>query len=250
MLVNARGVELSNHWGPVDAHTELPAERLAEFFGLRASYYEAPTAPAAAGVKAGPAAAPGSAVPDAAEAAAPQQPASGSRERGPVRLRKPQPRVTALFNPALGLPQSTPPRAGSSSPRQPPLPHQGPPPASEPDSVDSKQETGAKWADDSAQQQHESRADLKTSVDAQQRQGLGLAGSSHAPEPLTRQQQRQRDRQHNAAVLGMLPRSSANEEQHQVSEREDAVVTIVCKPTWGSNNELAHICLCCAHAVP
>ena len=27
-LVNARGMELGNHWGPVDALTELPDEQL------------------------------------------------------------------------------------------------------------------------------------------------------------------------------------------------------------------------------
>ena len=43
-LVNARGMELGNHWGPVDAHTELPEERLAELFGLHSTYYEPPKA--------------------------------------------------------------------------------------------------------------------------------------------------------------------------------------------------------------
>ena len=226
MLVNARGVELSNHWGPVDAHTELPAERLAEFFGLRASYYKAPPAPAAAGVKAEPAAVPDTAVPVAAEAAAPPQPAPGSWEHGPVKLKKPQPRVTALFNPALGLPQSTPSWGDGSSPHQPPLPRQDPPPASKPGPVESEQETGEELATGSAQQQqqHGSRADFKNSV-AQQWQGPGPAGSSHAPEALTRQQQRQRDRHHNAAVLGMLPHRSASEEQHQVSGRQGVSAT-------------------------
>lgn len=42
-LVNARGMELSNHWGPVDAHKELSDDVLAQFFGTRASYYVAPT---------------------------------------------------------------------------------------------------------------------------------------------------------------------------------------------------------------
>lgn len=43
-LVNARGLELSNHWGPVDAHKELSEEVLAQFFGTRASYYQPPSA--------------------------------------------------------------------------------------------------------------------------------------------------------------------------------------------------------------
>lgn len=39
MLVNARNMEVQNHWGPVDASAQLPPERISQFFGQRASYY-------------------------------------------------------------------------------------------------------------------------------------------------------------------------------------------------------------------
>jgi hypothetical protein len=42
MLVNNRNMEVQNHWGPVDAGAQLPAERIAEFFGRKASYYAPP----------------------------------------------------------------------------------------------------------------------------------------------------------------------------------------------------------------
>lgn len=41
-LVNARGMELQNHWGPVDAHVTLPPERLSALFGTVATYYSPP----------------------------------------------------------------------------------------------------------------------------------------------------------------------------------------------------------------
>lgn len=37
-MVDSRALEISNHWGPVDAQAELPAERLSELFGTVASY--------------------------------------------------------------------------------------------------------------------------------------------------------------------------------------------------------------------
>lgn len=39
MLVNSRNMEVQNHWGPVDASAQLPADRITQFFGQRASYY-------------------------------------------------------------------------------------------------------------------------------------------------------------------------------------------------------------------
>lgn len=39
MLVNSRNMEVQNHWGPVDASAQLPADRIKQFFGQRASYY-------------------------------------------------------------------------------------------------------------------------------------------------------------------------------------------------------------------
>ncbi len=43
-MVDSRALEISNHWGPVDAQAELPAERMAELFGTVASYIT-PSAP-------------------------------------------------------------------------------------------------------------------------------------------------------------------------------------------------------------
>ena len=37
-MVDTRALEISNHWGPVDAQAELPAERLSELFGTVATY--------------------------------------------------------------------------------------------------------------------------------------------------------------------------------------------------------------------
>ncbi len=41
MYVNSArgGMEVQNHWGSVDAHAELPAERIAELFGTGAAYF-------------------------------------------------------------------------------------------------------------------------------------------------------------------------------------------------------------------
>ncbi len=41
-LVNMRGMELQNHWGPVNANATLPPERIAQLFGTVASYYAPP----------------------------------------------------------------------------------------------------------------------------------------------------------------------------------------------------------------
>jgi hypothetical protein len=59
LLVNASGLEVQNHWGPVDAHAELPAKRLEEMFLVAPA--PAPPPPPAAPVDpdaAGPSAAP------------------------------------------------------------------------------------------------------------------------------------------------------------------------------------------------
>ncbi len=59
LLVNASGLEVQNHWGPVDAHAELPAERLEEMFLVApatapAPLVAAPADPDAAGPSAAP----------------------------------------------------------------------------------------------------------------------------------------------------------------------------------------------------
>lgn len=36
-------LQVYNHWGPVDEHKTLPAERLNELFGSMATYYRPPT---------------------------------------------------------------------------------------------------------------------------------------------------------------------------------------------------------------
>ncbi|EIE18629.1 hypothetical protein COCSUDRAFT_45128 [Coccomyxa subellipsoidea C-169] len=41
-LVNMRGMELQNHWGPVNANATLPPERLSALFGTVATYYTPP----------------------------------------------------------------------------------------------------------------------------------------------------------------------------------------------------------------
>ncbi|CAL8464282.1 g3817 [Coccomyxa elongata] len=41
-LVNMRGMELQNHWGPVNANATLPLERISQLFGTVASYYAPP----------------------------------------------------------------------------------------------------------------------------------------------------------------------------------------------------------------
>lgn len=41
-LVNARGMEVYNHWGPVNESVTLPPERMSELFGTMASYYVPP----------------------------------------------------------------------------------------------------------------------------------------------------------------------------------------------------------------
>lgn len=40
--MNMRGMELQNHWGPVNANATLPPERIAQLFGTVASYYAPP----------------------------------------------------------------------------------------------------------------------------------------------------------------------------------------------------------------
>ncbi|KAK9837243.1 hypothetical protein WJX81_001335 [Elliptochloris bilobata] len=47
-LVNQRGMEINNHWGAVDAHVTLGAQRLAEIYGQRASFYTPPALGSAA----------------------------------------------------------------------------------------------------------------------------------------------------------------------------------------------------------
>ncbi len=41
-LVSMRGMELQNHWGPVNANATLPPERLSALFGTVATYYSPP----------------------------------------------------------------------------------------------------------------------------------------------------------------------------------------------------------------
>ena len=215
LLVNARGMELSNHWGPVDAHTELPAERLAEFFGMRASYYEAPKSGAG---PAKPAESPAELQPAAQSEG--QQKVPASRDRGPVKLTRPKAKVTALYNPALGLPQSTLSQDGSagilrlSATRQPAAPgtESGMAPSAAAH-VQQEQPDGAR-----PQHLHASAADQSRGASASPQP----AAAKDVPQPaavaqqLTRQQQRQHDRHHNAAVLGMLRQSDATEDQQQV----------------------------------
>jgi hypothetical protein len=43
-LVNMRGMELQNHWGPVNANATLPPERISQLFGTVATYYTPPKA--------------------------------------------------------------------------------------------------------------------------------------------------------------------------------------------------------------
>ncbi|KAK9789555.1 hypothetical protein WJX73_002923 [Symbiochloris irregularis] len=74
-LVNARGMELSNHWGPVDAHKELSDETIASFFSQRASYYVPPSREQAAQAKSGaePAKSASQMPPQSTEASVPSQ---------------------------------------------------------------------------------------------------------------------------------------------------------------------------------
>ncbi|KAK9807595.1 hypothetical protein WJX72_003694 [[Myrmecia] bisecta] len=94
-LVNARGMELQNHWGPVDAHKELPETQLAQFFGVRASYYTPAAAQQNAAAKAPAAAAVTQPTPAVAAAAA------SAEEEQQLLAPKPVP-VTRIGKPTAG----------------------------------------------------------------------------------------------------------------------------------------------------
>ena len=181
---------------------------LQHFFGLRASYYEAPAAAAA----------------QPAPPAAQPPPRSQPAKREPVKLVRPKAKVTALFNPALGRvpPATALPRrvsgaqqaeaalsGGGAEPQPQPtlLPQQGRPPAQEQLPARHSSSCGSPLVADRVGR---STPDAGPGAPAAE----ATAGEPSAPTARQlRRQQRRADRQHNRAVLVMLAGSAGPEPQ-------------------------------------